>query len=164
MRDLLKGQVPRYEVPANDLNIPGHATGTLVGGNLCTFASLPALQSEIIGKGDIILFLEEIEESMHHIDRMFNMLKNCGMLSHCRGVVLGGFTGCKADLGYESVEAMLREYIEPYGIPLLCGFPAGHDKVNLPLVMGAPVTLDVRNDGADVSQNTGSPVSGTIPV
>ena len=57
LRDLLKGQVPRYEVPANDLNIPGHATGTLVGGNLCTFASLPALQSEIIGKSDIILFL-----------------------------------------------------------------------------------------------------------
>ena len=151
LRDLLKGQVPRYEVPANDLNIPGHATGTLVGGNLCTFASLPALQSEIIGKSDIILFLEEIEESMHHIDRMFNMLKNSGMLSHCRGVVLGGFTGCKADLGYESVEAMLREYIEPYGIPLLCGFPAGHDKVNLPLVMGAPVTLDVRADGATLA-------------
>ena len=107
----------------------------------------------IVGFSDIttLFGIEVCAGVMHHIDRMFNMLKNCGMLSHCRGVVLGGFTGCKADLGYESVEAMLREYIEPYGIPLLCGFPAGHDKVNLPLVMGAPVTLDVRADGATLA-------------
>ena len=43
---------------------------------------------------------------------------------------------------------MLRQYIEKYNIPLLCGFPAGHGDVNLPLVMGAPVTIDVRSDGA----------------
>ena len=30
----------------------------------------------------------------------------------------------------------------------LCGFPGGHGDVNLPLVMGAPVTIDVRTDGA----------------
>jgi muramoyltetrapeptide carboxypeptidase len=30
----------------------------------------------------------------------------------------------------------------------MCGFPAGHDDINLPLVMGAPVTMDVRADGA----------------
>lgn len=32
----------------------------------------------------------------------------------------------------------------------LCGFPAGHDDVNLPLVMGAPVTMEVRSDGASL--------------
>jgi muramoyltetrapeptide carboxypeptidase len=31
---------------------------------------------------------------------------------------------------------------------VLCGFPCGHGDVNLPLVMGAPVTIDVRSDGA----------------
>ena len=31
---------------------------------------------------------------------------------------------------------------------VLCGFPAGHGDVNLPLVMGAPVTIDVRANGA----------------
>ena len=43
---------------------------------------------------------------------------------------------------------MIRLIVEPYGIPMLCGFPAGHGDVNLPLVMGAPVTIDVRSDGA----------------
>ena len=43
---------------------------------------------------------------------------------------------------------MLRSYLTAYNIPVMCGFPAGHDDVNLPLVMGAPVTMDVRADGA----------------
>ena len=38
--------------------------------------------------------------------------------------------------------------MKQYGIPVLCGFPAGHGDVNLPLVMGAPVTIDVRAGGA----------------
>ena len=151
LRDLLKGQVPRYELPAHKDNILGRATGTLVGGNLATFVPLLGTQADAFGKTDIILFVEEVEETHHNIDRLFNMLKMSGVLAHCKGIILGDFTDCKNDVGYESVETMLREYIAPYNIPLLCGFPAGHEKVNLPLVMGAPVTLDVRDDGATLT-------------
>lgn len=151
LRDLLKGQVPHYELPAHKENILGRATGTLVGGNLATFAPLLGTQADAIGKTDIILFVEEVEETHHNIDRLFNILKMNGVLAHCKGIILGDFTDCENDVGYESVEAMLREYIAPYNIPLLCGFPAGHEKVNLPLVMGAPVTLDVRANGATLT-------------
>ena len=151
LRDMLKGQVPKYELPAHPLNIPGRATGTLVGGNLATFVPLLPKMTDAIGNTDIILFLEEVEETHHSIDRLFNMLKMSGMFAHCKGIVLGDFTDCENDVGYESVEAMLREYLLPYNIPLLCGFPAGHEKVNLPLVMGAPVTLDVRDEGATLT-------------
>ena len=148
LRNLLQGQVPRYELSARKENIPGRASGTLVGGNLATFAPLLGSQVDAIGKNDIILFVEEVEETYHNIDRLFNMLKMSGVLAHCKGVVLGDFTDCKNDVGYESVEAMLREYIVPYNIPLLCGFPAGHEKLNLPIVIGATVTMEVRADGA----------------
>ena len=151
LRDLLKGQVPQYELPAHPFNITGQATGSLVGGNLATFIPLLATQADSIGNTDIILFMEEVEETYHSIDRYFNMLKVSGILAHCKGIILGDFTDCEDDLGYGSVEVMLREYIAPYNIPLLCGFPAGHEKVNLPLVMGAPVTLDVRDDGATLT-------------
>lgn len=151
LRDLLEGQVPRYELSAHKENILGRATGTLVGGNLATFAPLLCSQVNEIGQSDIILFVEEVEETHHNIDRLFNMLKMSGVLAHCKGIVLGDFTDCTNDVGYESVEAMLREYIAPYHIPLLCGFPAGHEKLNLPLVMGAPVTMDVRADGATLT-------------
>jgi len=42
---------------------------------------------------------------------------------------------------------MIASYLKDYGIPVLCGFPAGHGDVNLPLVMGAPVTLEVDENG-----------------
>ena len=151
LRNLLQGQVPRYELPAHKENILGRAKGTLVGGNLATFAPLLCSQVNEIGQSDIILFVEEVEETHHNIDRLFNMLKMSGVLAHCKGIILGDFTDCKNDVGYESVEAMLRQYIEPYNIPLLCGFPAGHEKLNLPLVIGAPVTMEVREDGATLT-------------
>ncbi len=97
---------------------------------------------------DLILFVEEVGESMHNIDRQMRILQMNGVLDHCKGVVLGEFTDCGSEFTYESVEAMLHELLVKYDIPVLCGFPAGHDDVNLPLVMGAPVTIDVRNDGA----------------
>ena len=151
LRDLLKGQVPRYELPAHKENILGMATGILVGGNLATLVPLIGTQADAIGKSDIILFVEEVEETHHNIDRLFNILKMSGVLAHCKGVVLGDFTDCENDVGYESTEAMLREFIAPYNIPLLCGFPAGHEKLNLPLVMGAPVTMEVRADVATLT-------------
>ena len=45
-------------------------------------------------------------------------------------------------------EAMLHNLLAEYHIPVLCGFPAGHGDINLPLVMGAPVTIDVRPEGS----------------
>ena len=97
---------------------------------------------------DIILFIEEVGESMHNIDRQFNILAMNGVLKRCKGVVLGEFTGCGSEFTYESVEQMLRQQLVKYNIPLLCGFPGGHGDINLPVVMGAPVTIDVRSDGA----------------
>ena len=148
MRDLLMGRVPRYEVPAHPQNIEGQASGILVGGNICTFAPNLGTQADATLEHNLILFIEEVGESMHNIDRQFNMLAMNGVLDRCKGVVLGEFEGCGSEFSYESIEAMLRQYIERYNIPLLCGFPAGHGDVNLPLVMGAPVTIDVRSDGA----------------
>jgi len=48
---------------------------------------------------------------------------------------------------------MLHTLLAEYHIPVLCGFPGGHGDVNLPLVMGAPVTIDVRSDGATLQFN-----------
>ena len=151
MRDLLMGFVPRYEVPTHPYNRIGKAQGTLVGGNLMTFAPVVGSAVDATSFNDIILFIEEVGESMHNIDRQVNMLMMTGALSRCRGVILGDFLSCPQDLGYESVEAMLSQYFSRYNIPVLCGLPAGHDDVNLPLVMGAPVTLDVRADGGTLT-------------
>ena len=153
MRDLLFGQVPRYELPAHPQNIEGRASGVLVGGNICTFAPNLGSQADATKGRDLILFVEEVEESMHNIDRQMRILQMNGVLDRCKGIVLGEFTDCGTEFKDEngqtiSVEAMLHELLKPYHIPVLCGFPGGHGDINLPLVMGAPVTIDVRSDGA----------------
>lgn len=154
MHELIMGKVPRYELPAHPQNICGKAEGTLVGGNICTFTPLLGCKGDATtAADDIILFIEEVGESMHNIDRQFNMLLMHGVLSHCRGVILGEFTDCNAEFDYENVEAMIRQYLAPYNIPLLCGFPGGHGDVNLPLVMGAPVKIDVRPDKSTLQFN-----------
>ena len=153
MRDLLLGQVPRYELPAHKENIEGKASGVLVGGNLCTFAPNLGSQADATKGKDLILFVEEVEESMHNIDRQMRILQMNGVLDRCKGIILGEFTDCGTEFTYESVEAMIHEMLAEYRIPVMCGFPGGHGDVNLPLVMGAPVTIDVRNDGASLQFN-----------
>lgn len=148
MRDLLMGKLPRYELPSHKDNIVGRASGVLVGGNLCTFVPNLGSQADATKGKDLILFVEEVEESMHNIDRQMRILQMNGVLDRCKGIVLGEFTDCGTEFTYESVEAMLHDMLEEYHIPVLCGYPGGHGDVNLPLVMGAPVTIDVRNDGA----------------
>ena len=153
MRDLLLGKVPRYELPAHKQNIVGKASGTLVGGNICTFAPNLGTQADATKGKDLILFVEEVEESMHNIDRQMRILQMNGVLDRCKGIILGEFTDCGTEFkdasgATMSVEAMLHEMLKTYNIPVLCGFPGGHGDVNLPLVMGANVTIDVRPDGA----------------
>ena len=155
MRDLLKGEVPCYRLLPHAQNIEGTATGVLVGGNLCTVAPNVGSQADATMGRDIILFVEEVGESMHNIDRQMRVLQMNGVLDRCKGVVLGEFSDCGTEFTYENVEAMIRQIVEPYGIPMLCGFPAGHGDVNLPLVMGASVTIDVRGDGATLQFNIG---------
>ena len=148
LRDLLSGTVPQYEVPAHPLSIPGHAQGTLVGGNLSTFSPVLGTEADATLAGGIILYIEEVEEDMSHIDRMINTLVLNGVFDRCQGVILGEFTDCEANLQIDSVEELICGYLRERHIPVLCGFPAGHGDVNLPLILGAPVTLDVRPDGA----------------
>ena len=132
----------------NPLSIPGHAQGTLVGGNLSTFSPVLGTEADATLAGGIILYIEEVEEDMSHIDRMINTLVLNGVFDRCQGVILGEFTDCEANLQIDSVEELICGYLRDRHIPVLCGFPAGHGDVNLPLILGAPVTLDVRPDGA----------------
>ena len=129
--------------------------GVLVGGNLCTFAPNVGSRADATKAKDLILFVEEIGENMRNIDRQMRLLKMNGVFDRCKGVILGEFISCGTEFTDEngkviSIEAMLHELLAEYHIPVLCGFPTGHGDVNLPLVMGAPVTIDVRTDGASL--------------
>ena len=151
LRDLLKGQVPTYKVAKHKYNQKGKAEGILVGGNMATFVPLVGSDVDVFQKDGIILFMEEIGENLRNIDRMFNSIELHGVMENVKGVILGEFVDSGTDLDYESAEEMLSQYLKKYDIPVLCGFPAGHDDVNLPIVMGARVKIDVGDKGSTVT-------------
>ena len=151
LRELLFGKMPEYHLDSCEFNNQGKAKGILVGGNMITFAALAGTYADIMDNEGCIIFIEEIEESMHAIDRLFNMLLISGKMSNVKGLIFGDFTDCGKDLPYESVYEMLYQYTKDLDIPVCFGFPGGHGKLNYPLVFGRKVKLKVTKDGATIS-------------
>ncbi|MCQ2162330.1 MAG: LD-carboxypeptidase [Bacteroidales bacterium] len=154
MKDMLFGNVPGYGVEHNEHDVPGHATGVLVGGNMITYQALLGTRYDTTQLEDVILFFEEVEESMHAIDRILNAMMLQGRLGNVKGIIVGIMHKCGKELmTYEDVYDVLSQYTADFGIPVCYGFPSGHGKVNMPLMMGAEVTLDVTEEGSTIKYN-----------
>lgn len=143
-RNILFGKLPQYIIPGNPYNRIGHAEGILVGGNLSSYCSVSGTRFNLPARQDIILFIEEVEESLHDIDRLFYMLRLQQDFDRVKGIIFGTFNSIKYDLQYGSVEQMLIAHLHEYEIPICCGFPVGSNSC-IPLIEGAPCTLDVTD-------------------
>lgn len=149
-RNILFGSLPQYKIPGNPYNRSGHAEGIFVGGNLSSYAIIAGTKFNHLPKQDIILFIEEVEESLHSIDRLFYMLTLQQGFERVKGIIFGTFNSIKYDLQYGSVEQMLIAHLHEYDIPVCCGFPVGSNSC-IPLIEGTPCSLDVSIDRAILS-------------
>ena len=102
-RNVLFGTVPQYKISGNDHNRCGHAEGVLVGGNLSSFTTITGTKFLLPPDQDIILFIEEVEESLHDIDRLFYMLRLQSGFERVKGVIFGSFSSIKFDLQSSAV-------------------------------------------------------------
>lgn len=152
MRNILFGTVPQYKIQSNTYNRFGHAEGILVGGNLSSYSAIAGTKFNISSDQDIILFIEEVEEPLHVIDRMFYMLRLQLNLKRVKGIILGSFNSIKYDLQFGCVEQMLIAHLHDLDIPICCGFPVGSNSC-LPMIEGAPCSLDVTTSGATLTYN-----------
>ena len=151
-RNILFGTLPQYRIPSNPYNMVGHAEGILVGGNLSSYSAITGTKFHLPFKQDVILFIEEVEESLHSIDRLFYMLRLQLDFERVKGIIFGTFSSIKYDLQYGSVEQMLIAHLHEYEIPICCGFPVGSNSC-IPLIEGAPCSLDVTADKAVLTYN-----------
>jgi muramoyltetrapeptide carboxypeptidase len=141
---ILKGELPSYVIPANPLNREGKGTGILLGGNLSVLCSLTGTPFQTPTSGTV-LFLEEVDEYLYHIDRMMQNLKLAGMLENLAGLLVGGLTDMhdnEVPFGMEAAE-IIRAAVEGFGYPACFDFPAGHLKPNMAMVLGRQVSLEV---------------------
>ena len=145
--DALLGQPLHYVFPAYELNRIGQMEGEIVGGNLSVLYSM--MGSNTFPKlEDKILFIEEVDEYIYHIDRMMHALKRAGKLEHLKGLVVGGLTQIhdNSDPFGMTVEEVIAEAVSDYDYPVCFGFPAGHFDDNRAVFFGLDSRLLVADE------------------
>ncbi len=152
--ETLEGEKPHYQVASHPFDRNGKAGGMLVGGNLSVLYSLMGSGSfpDTAGK---ILFLEDLDEYLYHIDRMMMALKRAGVLENLAGLIVGGMTKMNDNtipFG-KMAEEIIRESVEEYSFPVAFDFPAGHQPDNRTLIMGAEACLEVTENGSALDFN-----------
>ena len=122
---------------------PGAARGRLLGGNLTVLTTI--LGSPYLPSWDgAILFLEDVDEDLYRIDRMFTQLKLAGVLQRIRGFVFGTCAECGPGEGFASLtlEEIFADHIKPLNIPAWSGAMIGHQMQQWTVPVGADVQID----------------------
>ena len=160
LRDVLKGKLPSYTVPAHPLNKMGTASGIVIGGNMAVFTNIGGskewdfLDRDNIKGKNIILFFEDVSESMPRVNSMLQQLRLKGVLDHVKGIIVGRFTEYEPRDGYTDMNEMLSETLNRYNIPVCYDFPASHDEDwNYPIIEGCKATLEVTPEGVTLTFN-----------
>lgn len=135
-RGLQSGYVIAPPMRAHPLNQGSAVEGRLIGGNLSLVAALLGTRWALQAEG-AILFLEDIGEEPYKVDRMLAQLRLCGVLEAAAGFLIGSFSDAEAP------DAVLADYLQVLGKPILAGWPSGHGRPNLPLPLGLSLQMDV---------------------
>ncbi|MFA7081152.1 MAG: LD-carboxypeptidase [Bacteroidales bacterium] len=128
------------------MNRKGKAEGELIGGNLSVLYSL--LGSNSFGDTkDKILFIEDLDEYIYHIDRMMQALRRAGKLKDLKGLIVGGMTDMHDNFIRfgKAPHRIIMDTVQDYDFPVAFNIPIGHIKENnQAYVIGRKTTLTVE--------------------
>ncbi|AXG68554.1 putative murein peptide carboxypeptidase [Kordia sp. SMS9] len=147
LRKVLFGEHLQYTIPAKANNKIGSATGELIGGNLSMLYSMLGSDLSLNTDGKI-LFLEDLDEYLYHVDRMLMNLKRNGYFENLAGMIVGGMTDMHDNtipFGKNANEIIL-DVTSEYNFPICFDFPAGHLDDNRALIFGRNVALEVASE------------------
>ena len=147
LEKILFGEKVSYKIDEHPFNRKGKAEAEIVGGNLSILYSLLGSESQMNTNGKI-LFIEDLDEYLYHIDRMMQALKRAGMLNNLAGLIVGGMNDMNDNeipFG-KKAEEIIRDMISEYNYPVAYGVPAGHIDNNHPIVFGEKTILEVSEN------------------
>ena len=146
LRKALFGEAISYTIPSKPYDVKGKASGELVGGNISILYSLLGSKSSIDTKGKI-LFIEDLDEYLYHIDRMMYNLKRNGYFENVKGIIVGSMADMhdnEIPFGQNEVQ-IITAIAKEYKIPIAFEYPAGHQKDNRTLILGKQVDFEVND-------------------
>jgi muramoyltetrapeptide carboxypeptidase len=145
-KNALFGIKNTYKIPSKSYDRKGKVTGELVGGNLSILYSLLGSKSSINTK-DKILFIEDLDEYLYHVDRMLYNLKRNGYFDGVKGIIVGSMRDMhdnEIPFGQNEVQ-IINELTKEYKIPVAFEFCAGHQRDNKTLMLGTTVDFEVND-------------------
>ena len=148
--DMMRGECPAPLTAEEGTVVHGGSVeGRLVVGNLEVLRSLVGTRYLPPMNGAIVA-LEEVGERPYRIDRALTHMLQSGAFRGVRGVVIGQLLRCEepenGQIASPTAHDVVVERLQPLGIPIVTGFPFGHDSVrNAALPFGTMVRLDADN-------------------
>jgi muramoyltetrapeptide carboxypeptidase len=158
LRGCLSGSLAQitWETPEWSDDSTG-VTGNLVGGNLSVIYSVLGSKTQV-NTSNSILFIEDVDEHLYHIDRMCWALRRAGIFDSVRAVLVGGMTQIKdntIEFGFKmdnpwgfDVHEIIRNSLPDISIPIFGGFPAGHQNDNRAFMLGRTVEVSAIRSSA----------------
>lgn len=149
LQNIIFGEQKTIEWCAHNCNKQGSAQGTVIGGNLSVLYSIRGLSLEY-DYHNAILFIEDLNEYVYHIDRMLQNFKLSGIFSQLSGLIVGGMTDMKngVDTYGSSIEELILDICKEYNFPIAFNFPSGHGADNEAFIVGQTYSLCVENEKA----------------
>ncbi|MBS3915130.1 MAG: LD-carboxypeptidase [Bacteroidetes bacterium] len=143
LRHLLEGNSAMWNLSENEIHKPADFEGVITGGNLSMiYAALGTPeQPDTNGK---ILFLEDLDEYLYHIDRMLVSMDRAGLLKNLKALLVGQMLDMKDNaipFGKNTREIIL-ERTQKYDYPVIFDFPAGHGEENACFKLNAYTKFD----------------------
>ncbi|MBE0597916.1 MAG: LD-carboxypeptidase [Desulfuromonadales bacterium] len=130
-KNLLKGA--RFKIYT-----PGSAAGILKGGNLITLTALIDTDWDI-DTADSILFLEDVDEKLHQVDRYLTQWILAGKFKGVKGLILGDFRGISSKKVYDILASQMELDFPVVHCPYI-----GHVANKITLPIGAEVELNTE--------------------
>jgi muramoyltetrapeptide carboxypeptidase len=116
----------------------GSAAGILKGGNLITLTALIHTDWDIDTAGSI-LFLEDVDEKLHEVDRYLTQWILAGKFKGIKGLILGDFRGIRSKKVHDILASQMALNFPVVHCPYI-----GHVANKITLPIGAEVELDTE--------------------
>lgn len=145
--DALTGKPLTYEIAPHPLSRWKSFSGTMVGGNLSMLYSLIGSPSDI-DTTDKVLFIEDLDEYLYHIDRMMLNLKRSGKLQNVKALLVGHLSEMHDNtipFG-KTAEEIVADHCREFDFPVIFNVPAGHLPDNLAFRLGCQTEGYINNN------------------
>jgi len=152
LQTALFGKKLNYKIKSHQLNSNGNVKAEIVGGNLSVLYSLRGTEYDI-DTNNKILFIEDLNEYLYHLDRMMMNLKLGGKLDNLKGLIVGTFSNMKDNetkFGKTAYE-IIADTVKEFDYPIIFDFKAGHIKENNALIFGMETEININKDFSEIN-------------